>query len=175
MVDEITVDGKKIARMALEYIYGLGHKKIGYIGPCSGETRYHEYLNFLRDHDLDLLPKYIIETSMTQSEGYKAMSRFVKMKDRPTAIYCTNDITAIGALRYLSSTGNRYYQPSVISSDDIEAAQLCSPMLTTVRLPKDEMGSFAVKLLLDRLNGGHKSIIRMEFECRLMITALIFP
>lgn len=89
--------------------------------------------------------------------------------DRPTGIYCANDITAIGMLKYLGSGKSRYYTPSIISSDDIEEAQYTQPMLTTVSLPKDEMGKFAIYLLMDRMRGGHKSVVRTELEGRLMI------
>ena len=59
--------------------------------------------------------------------------------------------------------------PSIISSDDIEQAQYTAPMLTTVKLPKDEMGKFAMQLLLSRMKGEHKSIVRVELEGKLMI------
>lgn len=57
----------------------------------------------------------------------------------------------------------------IISSDDIEEAQFTKPMLTTVHLPKDEMARFALHLLLDRMKGGHKSVVRMELEGKLMV------
>lgn len=63
----------------------------------------------------------------------------------------------------------RYYVPSIIASDDIEEAQYTQPMLTTVRLPREEMGKFTIDLLLDRLSGGHKAIVRTELEGNLMI------
>ena len=89
--------------------------------------------------------------------------------DAPTAIYCANDMIAIGMLKCLNKYKNHYYVPSIISSDDIEEAQYTKPMLTTVRLPKEEMGKFALYLLIDRLDGGHKGIVRTELEGKLMI------
>ena len=64
---------------------------------------------------------------------------------------------------------NRYYTPSIIASDDIQEAQFTKPMLTTVGLPKEDMGKFAMYLLLDRLKGGHTGIVRMELEGKLMV------
>lgn len=49
------------------------------------------------------------------------------------------------------------------------------PMLTTVRLPKEEMGKFAMYLLWDRMSGGHKSVARIELEGELMIRSSCFP
>ena len=168
-VDEVLCDGKKIAAAAVEYLISLGHKNIGYIGQCHSEDRYNGYLETLKKHDLDVIPEYVIETKQTEAEGYEAMEKFFQLDDMPTGIYCANDISAIGMLKCLNKFRNRYYMPSIISSDDIQEAQFTRPMLTTVSLPKEDMGKFALYLLLDRLKGGHSGIVRMELEGRLMI------
>ena len=97
------------------------------------------------------------------------MENFLSSGNCPTGIYCANDITAIGMLKSLSRHKNLPLIPSVISSDDIEEAGNCRPMLTTVRLPKEEMGKFALYLLTDRMKGGHSSVVRMELEGKLVI------
>jgi DNA-binding LacI/PurR family transcriptional regulator len=168
-VDEIICDGEKIASMAVEYLIQLGHKSIGYVGECHNEARYNGYMDTLRKHDLDIEPAYVVETRQTEAEGFEIMKRFLHSDDCPTGIYCANDITAVGMLKCLNKYKNRYYKPSIIASDDIEQAQYTKPMLTTVRLPKDEMGRFALAMLLDRLKNGHKSVVRMELEGKLMI------
>lgn len=113
--------------------------------------------------------EYIIETGQTEAEGYDAMLQFLQSDNAPTGIYCANDITAVGMLKCLNKYKNSYYTPSIIASDDIEEAQNTKPMLTTVRLPKEEMGKFAMYLLLDRLRGGHKGAVHMELEGKLMV------
>lgn len=75
------------------------------------------------------------------------MRRLFENEDWPTGIYCANDITAIGMLKCLNRYRQRRYSVSIISSDDIEEAQNTKPMLTTVRLPIDEMGHYAIHLL----------------------------
>ncbi len=168
-VDEVLCDGRKIAATAVEYLISLGHQNIGYVGECHNEARYTGYAETLKKHEIELYPEYVIETKQTEAEGYEIMRRLLKSDDCPTGIYCANDITAVGMLKCLSMFKNRYYTPSIIASDDIEEAQFTKPMLTTVRLPKDEMARFALYLLLDRMKGGHKSVVRTEFEGRLMI------
>ncbi len=168
-VDEVLCDGRKIASRAVEYLVELGHKKLGYVGECHNEARYRGFLDVLNRHDIELDPDYIIETKQTEAEGYEAMKSFLQMEDCPTGIYCANDITALGMLKCLGKYKNRYFMPSIISSDDIEEAQYSKPMLTTVRLPKDDMGKFAIYLLLDRIRGGHKGVVRVELEGKLMI------
>lgn len=168
-VDEVLCDGSKIAQIAVDYLFSLGHQRIGYVGECQNETRYQGYLESFRKHNLTVEPDYVIETKQTEIAGFEVMQKLLQEKNRPTAIYCANDITAIGMLKCLNQFHNRYYRPSIISSDDIEEAENSKPMLTTVRLPKNEMGKFAMQLLVDRLKNGHSSVVRMELEGKLRI------
>lgn len=168
VVDEVVCDGEKIAFMAVEHLIELGHTNIGYIGECHNEARYRGFVEALYDHHLELDPDFVIETNQTEAKGYEAMEKLLAMPDYPTGIYCANDITAVGVLKLLSRRKN-IYMPSVIASDDIEQAQFTTPMLTTVHLPKEDMGKFALWLLMDRINNGHKAVTRMELECKLMV------
>lgn len=168
-VDEVLCDGRKIAGIAVEYLVSLGHREIGYVGQCHNESRYKGYMDVLYKHDIELNPDYIMETNQIEAEGFEVMKKLLQAGEGPSAIYCANDITAIGMLKCLNRYKNRNYNPSIISSDDIEEAQFVTPMLTTVRLPKDEMGKFAVYLLLERLRGEHKSVVRLELEGKLMV------
>ena len=168
-VDEVLCDGKKIAAMAVEHLISLGHRNIGYVGGCRNEDRYIGYLDTLKQHNLDVIPEYVIETNQTEIEGFEAMEKLLKSEDCPTGIYCANDITAVGMLKYLRRCRNLYFTPSIIASDDIEEAQYTKPMLTTVGLPKEEMGRFALYLLLDRMKGGHSGVVRMELSGKLLV------
>lgn len=168
-VDEVLCDGKKIASTAVEYLYALGHRKIGYVGECKNEIRYSGYVETLKQHGLEPMPEYVIATRQTEADGYNSMMRFLQSADCPTGIYCANDITAIGMLKCLQKFKNHYLYPSIVASDDIEEAQFSKPMLTTIRVPRDEMGRLAVKLLIDRIKGEHQSVVRMEMESRLII------
>ena len=85
------------------------------------------------------------------------------------------DIIAIGALKYLSTHRLLHYRPSIIGSDDISEAQNTDPMLTTIRVPRMEMGRFALYLLMDRLSGGHSAVTRVELEGRLMARTSCAP
>jgi DNA-binding LacI/PurR family transcriptional regulator len=168
-VDEVLCDGKKIALTAIEYLVKCGHTKIGYVGDCHNETRFDGYtraqVQFRLDSDID----YIFDTTPNEEHGYRAMEYFLKQADPPTGIYCANDILAIGMLKCLSKRRNKYYMPSIVSSDDIAEAQYTNPMLTTVSLPKKEMVRFALILLLDRIQGGHKIVSRLEMEGTLIV------
>lgn len=167
-VDEVICNGAKIARTAVEYLISLGHENIGYVGRCGNEARYKGFLETLGEHGLDIDTDFIINTKLSETDGFEAMKRIMEMDKSPTGIYCANDITAIGMLKYLNKCRNRYYSPSIISSDGIEEAQYTKPMLTTVEISKSDMGHFALDLLLDRLKGGHRGIARIEMQCSLV-------
>jgi DNA-binding LacI/PurR family transcriptional regulator len=168
-VDEVLCDGKKIAMTAINYLIQLGHKKIGYVGDCHNETRFEGYrqaqVQYHLEHDID----FVYDTTPDEEHGYKAMEYFLKQKNPPTGIYCANDILAIGMLKCLSKRRNRFYIPSIISSDNIAEGEYTTPMLTTVSLPKQEMVRFAIILMLDRIQGGHKIISRVEMEGTLIV------
>ncbi|MCR5625240.1 MAG: LacI family transcriptional regulator [Lachnospiraceae bacterium] len=167
-VDEVTCDGQKVATIAVNHLIELGHVNLGYVGSCHNEARYRGFINVLHDNKIDLEPEYILETQPSKKDGYEAMRKYLKMENPPTGIYCANDIIAIGMLECLNKYKKLHYNPSIIASDDIDQAQFTKPMLTTVRLPRDEMGRFAIQLITDRLKGGHKSVTRIELEGKLI-------
>lgn len=167
-VDEVFCDGRRIASAAVEYLVSLGHRRIAYVGECQNESRYQGYLDVLKKYGIETDLSYIYETKQTEEEGYEIMNHIAQSDDLPTAIYCANDITAVGMLKCLRKSRNRYLALSIISSDDIEEAQFTTPMLTTIGLPKNEMGKFSVYLLLDRIRGGHKSAVKMSMEGKLV-------
>ena len=169
--DEVLCDGEKIAQMAVEYLIGLGHREIGYVGDCHNESRYRGYQRALVSHGLDVSVGNVFECEHTESAGYAAMSELEKRGDAPTGLFCATDAIAVGMLRRLGESGGLYYAPSVIASDDIEAAELTTPALTTVALPKADMGRFAVRLLADRMAGGHSATARLELGVRLIVRA----
>lgn len=169
LADEVVCDGMRIAGTAVEYLIGLGHERIGYVGACETNARYQGFIHALEKHDLFLDPDFIMKTAQTEEEGYAAMERLLSYEDRPTAIYCANDISAVGLLKCMTKNKKSGYAPSVISNDDIDEAQETNPMLTTVRVPRDEMGKFALYLLLDHMKGGHRTPVKMELEGQLLI------
>ncbi len=169
LVDEVTCDGRKIATKAVEYLFSLGHNEIGYVGECQNETRYKGYVDTMIRHDMEPIPRFIYETNQTEADGYAIMQKILKSKDIPTGIYCANDITAIGMLKAYAKRKNKFVNISIVSSDDIEQAQFSTPMLTTVSLPKNEMGRFAVEILIDRIAGRHNTVITMELDTKLVV------
>ncbi len=169
-IDEICCNGSQIASTAVEYLISLGHRHIGYIGDTHSESRYRGFQTALFKHHLNLDPEFIIPAEHTESAGLHVMETLLKKtSELPTAYYCATDSLALGMLRCLSQSRNRYYSPSIIGSDDITQAQYSKPMLSTIHLPKEEMVKFTLDLLLDRINGGHQNNVSIIMEGKLLV------
>lgn len=166
--DEVICNGTTAAEKAVEYLISLGHKNIAYIGDCIYEARYIGYYQALLSHKLPLNHTNVYPTRQTQKEGYQTMLSIMQETEKPTAIFCANDSTALGVLQALKQHKKKGYLPSVISIDNIDASQKTSPMLTTIDIPKKEMSHLALTLLLDRKDKHHKENIRIELPCRLI-------
>lgn len=166
--DEIICNGATAAKKAVEHLISLGHTNIAYIGDCSYESRYIGYYQTLLNHHIPLNHTNVYPTNQTFSEGQQAMQQILEKKERPTAIFCANDMTALGVINVLHSSRKKDYLPSVIGIDNIKASERTTPMLTTIHIPQKEMAHLAVSLLLDRKNGKHTEHVRIELPCHLL-------
>ena len=164
LTDEITCDGSRVAELAVRHLVGLGHTRIAYVGECQGEARFKGYQHALANAGIAVRDAYVFDRKQAQIEADSLIRQMAAMKDGPTGIYCANDITAVGMLWALGNVRGQFYHPSIIASDDIEEGQRTRPMLTTVRLFKEDMARHALYLLLDRLQGGHQGVIRMDIQ-----------
>ena len=155
----VGIDNTAAAREMTAYLLGLGHRRIGVIlGPDSSpltSDRLRGYKLGLRSAKIPADDALIAQGDFTMSSGSVAAEQLFKVKQPPTAIFCFNDEMALGAIRYLKSTGRSVPQDvSVVGFDDIEFASFCDPPLTTIEQPTREIGNKAMSLLFDMLNGG---------------------
>lgn len=166
--DEVICSGTTAAEKAVNHLIKLGHRNIAYIGDCTYEARYIGYYQTLLQNKLPLSHTNVHPTKQTLEEGYETMLSILKQDDRPSAIFCANDSTALGVLRALKEHKKKGYLPSIISIDNIEESQKTTPMLTTIDIPKREMSHLALTLLLDRKKKRHHENVRLELPCRLI-------
>lgn len=159
--DQVMCDGKEATEVAMKTLYENNHRRIAYVGEIIDEIRYVAYKNFLISKNIEMPRDYAIGTTMTEKGGLVGVAKFLEIRNRPTAIFCANDVTAIGVIKALRLSGIKVPEEvSVISIDNIKAVEKEMPILTTVEIPLKELGSCAVKVLCDRINGGHK--VRMK-------------
>ncbi|MFL6097048.1 MAG: substrate-binding domain-containing protein, partial [Blastococcus sp.] len=101
-------------------------------------------------------PELVVHGDWTRQGGRAAMARLLAQPDRPAAVFCANDLMAIGAMDAAREAGLRIPDDLRLAGfDDIEAATLVSPALTTVRNPSYDTGRTAGELLLSRMSGEH--------------------
>ena len=155
----VTIDNTGSAQRAVEHLLHLGHRRIAYIGHSSGYASERDrrlgYEAALRHAALAIEPDYILQADSSPESGAQAAALLDALRPRPTAIFCYNDITALGVLAYARERGLRVPQDwSVVGFDDLFLSQHLHPPLTTVRQPMLEMGRLAAELLLGLIEGG---------------------
>lgn len=153
-VSNIRIDYFSGIRQAVQHLAQLEHKRIAFIsGPLglkSAITRKNAFATSLKEvglkFDLDLL----IEGDHTMEGGMVAFDTLLKTESMPTAVMCSNDVTAIGVMRQAYERGLSVPQQlSVIGFDDVHLAQFMTPPLTTVRMSQSEIARLAFKALLN--------------------------
>lgn len=173
--DNVGSDTYGGVQLALQHLYDLGHRRIGFIRgqhkSGRGLSRQQSYQDFLTRHRLRLDPTLIIEAPYELEAGYGATRQLLARKARPTAIFAANDLLAIGAMHAAHEAGLALPTDlSIIGMDDIAAAAMTLPGLNTIAKPKYEIGRQAAAFLLERLDQSTDAPARRLFmPCRLII------
>lgn len=161
--DQIICDGYQAAITAMEHLFKLGHQRIAYVGETNSENRYQGYAAALSQAGLPFLRELTADVPLSCEGGYRGADMILKRNVPVTALFCPNDITAIGAMRAVKDHGLSIPQDiSIISIDDIDTAQYLTPMLTTIHIPVEEMGQMTAKILIDRIEGGHSLPVKIS-------------
>jgi DNA-binding LacI/PurR family transcriptional regulator len=167
----ISIDDRGGARLAVRHLVELGHRRIAYIGDRYGlqsnTDRRAGYSAELKAAGIRYCPEHVVLGDGRAEGGLLAMRSLLELRQPPTAVFCYNDMTAIGALRAVHDAGLGVPAcVSMVGFDDLPIASYVEPPLTTVRQPKAEMGRRAAGMLLDALAGGpsNASSIRVPGE-----------
>lgn len=158
----VSVDRFLGAQKVVEHLIELGHRRIAHI---TEGIRYHAkskrlsgYRAALEKHNITMDETLIIPGDGNISGGIRAVPRLLALPEPPTAIFCFNDMTAIGAINALRQRGYEVpYDLSVAGYDDLEMAAYYDPALTTVRQPTYRIGKNTFSLLLNLINGKRQT------------------
>jgi LacI family transcriptional regulator len=159
----------------VQHLAVLGHRKIGFIsGPLSlrsSQTRKSAFLDCLRTVGISAEPAWIVEGDHTLDGGRDAMQKILDLKDWPTAIMCSNDMTAIGVQHSLFDANLKVPDDfSLIGFDDVHLAEYTIPPLTTVRMSCKDLAQSAVRSLLTHIQSTEgKTPIEAAIETRLVV------
>lgn len=148
----VNIDEAQGTGQAMDYLYALGHRRIGFIGNtehAATRERLDSFLQFVQERGLTWHEAYLQATPYTRKAAIASAQRLLSLPEPPTAIVCTADLLALGALSGAMQMGWRVPEAvSIISFDDIEEAVDVFPALTTLRQPVGEMAEQAIRLLL---------------------------
>lgn len=176
--DSVIIDYEGGVKRALNYLYELGHRNIGYIGGQEylekGQNKiddprveaYYDFMKSINRHDV----KNIYLGRFLPEDGYSLMKKALKAKNVPTAFIIASDPMAIGAYRALSEENYKIPQDiSIIGFDDIYISQFLTPALTTVKVYTDFMGKVAVDTLKDRIRGEFELSRKIVVPTKLIV------
>ena len=174
-VSTILLDYNTGIRAAVNHLVELGHRKIAFLaGPYklhSAITRENDYRRAMEAVGLEVQRKWIIECDHTLKGGVVGFGKLRALSAPPTAILCSNDMTAIGVLRAAYNAGLRVPQDlSVIGLDDIDFAEFTLPPLTTIRLSRHDLAQAAFEALRQQAEEPVAAKIQREF---LVSTSLV--
>jgi LacI family transcriptional regulator len=152
-VSNIRVDYAHGIRQAVQHLAALRHKRIGFVsGPLklrSAIARRDAFQGSMREIGLQVKSECIIEGNHTLEGGKRALRELCKLRERPTALLCSNDMTAIGVMREAFDLGIAVPQQlSVVGFDDTRLADYMLPPLTTVQMSQTELATLAFNALL---------------------------
>ncbi len=159
--DSVKINFKMGVFAALNHLYDLGHRKIGYIGDekTLGDNKLRERdvrLKYFNEYMIEkniLNKDYIINCDMTASSGYTAIKEFIKKNDMPTAFFVATDTIATGVLKALYEHNiNVPNDISLVGFNDILVSKYTLPALSTVRVHIEYMADACVTLMVEKLN-----------------------
>ncbi|RKX77895.1 MAG: LacI family transcriptional regulator [Spirochaetes bacterium] len=156
----VRVDNIGGATQAIQHLIDLGHRKIGFIGGSAMSTtvmdRLTGYRNALAQNGYRPDEELIKEANFTPESGYTVAKAMLSQSNRPTAVFAANDQMAFGVIKAAREIGLHVPDElAVVGFDDIPLSYYFEPPITTVKIPRYELGVAAMQMLIDLINGNN--------------------
>ncbi|MBN2260484.1 MAG: LacI family DNA-binding transcriptional regulator [Clostridiales bacterium] len=171
----VRIDNVQSAYHAVDYLCQIGHKNIALLSPGmydvkNGLLRRRGYEKALNDHGITIDEKYIIDGTYTFNSGFEMAKTLIESNPEITAIFATSDIMAVGAAKYLLSSGKEIPEDiSIIGFDGLEYSQFFHPALSTVKQPIEAIAFESVKLLFDLLENPENKTQQITLKTELLV------
>ena len=181
-VCSVLVDDETGGRLATRHLLHTGHQAIAFLaGPPnshSGRLRTRGYRAALADAGVPSLPDWVYPCHPGVDGGQEAARSLLAAYPQVTALFCYNDLVAVGALQACAELGLAVPGDlALVGYDDILLSALVTPALTTCRVPRYELGGQAVQLLLEQIEGcspdGHQIVLQPELVVRASAPELV--
>lgn len=172
--NQILFDNYNAINEVMDYLYKLGHRRIGLINGFKNQQhmiqRGRAYFDSLKRLNLETHKKWIKNADHTVDGGRARMHEILDFKEQPTAIVCGNDDMAVGAMKAIKERGlsipNDY---SLTGFDDGLISRVTEPNLTTVKIPLTDMANIAIKKLIDGIQNPGNIIPKQVLPCTMII------
>lgn len=164
-LDTLLLDNVAAAQIAVEHLIERGHSMIAILAGMNPprEGRLRGYRQALKKYNLPFDERFVEANNFTVEEGKRAMGVLLSRMPRPTAVFAASDLLAMGAMITIRQVGLRIPQDiAVVGFDDIFAAELVTPPLTTVAQFQDQLGRRAAQMLFERLSAAYTGNGRHE-------------
>ncbi|MFZ5809906.1 MAG: LacI family DNA-binding transcriptional regulator [Chloroflexota bacterium] len=162
MASTITINFETGIFQAIRHLAENGHRNIAHIsGPLelwTAQVRKNAFQKALQQHGIDPTSATIIEGDLRIEGGRLALEKLLQLSPRPTAVFAANDLMALGVVWAARNWGLTLPEDlSVIGLDDIDLASKVTPPLSTVAMPRNEIGKLAMRMLLEQIEMGEQA------------------
>lgn len=169
-VDSRNIEG---AKMAMEYLYQKGHRKVAFIAGSLDETnakdRLKGYQESIKEFKFENRDEWVVDGDFDQEKAYLAAGKLLNLSEKPTAIFCSDDYMALGVMKRVKEFGLSIPDDiAVIGFDDIEIGAYVKPALTTIRQPLYKLGKTAAEVLLDIINNDLQTPVHKLLDVELV-------
>lgn len=174
VVPHISIDNIAAGHTAVNHLIKLGHKRIGMISAynrlLSALQREEGYKRALAEAGIEFDPNLIKYGSYGFTGGLRACKEFLKMEEKPTAVFAVSDITAIGAIKAIKEEGLKIPEDiAVVGFDNTSIASMYDPQLTTISQPRYDLGKISMEILLQLIEGKSLASKDLYLEHELII------
>ncbi|MNB72963.1 putative HTH-type transcriptional repressor ExuR [compost metagenome] len=178
----IVSNDREGAYSAGAYLIECGHRDIALIEGVEGfkstVERREGFLRALMDHDIPVQADYIVRGNYDMQSGYQAMTQLMSLSNPPTAVFCSNDDMAVGAMNYVFECGLQVPgDVSIVGFDDSGFSSFTNPSLTTVKRPIETISEQGARKLLKLIKEpteiGERILINTELIIRKSAAPLI--
>jgi len=173
-VSAVGVDNYQGGYRATEHLVKLGHERIGMAAGSFSISdrsfhRWYGYRQCLKDHGIAYDRDLLVQTDYSLTGGRDSVKKMLSGKNPPTAVFCSNDFLALGAMKGARELGlNLPGELSIVGFDDIQIASYVIPELTTIRQPAYEMGKLGAELLVQCIQERTKPV-QLMLESSLIV------
>jgi DNA-binding LacI/PurR family transcriptional regulator len=167
--------------LAITHLIQQGHTRIVHLSDFKRKTirhRFIAYRNTIEEAGIEYDPKLLLKVDdINAPEAYEGMKNFLNNNPPDfTAVFCANDLTAIGAMKAIREANLRIPQDiSVVGYDDIAIAEFTDPPLTTVRVEREAIGARALQGLIERAANPNQVPYSLELACQLIERGSVAP